>query len=369
MLDDVSSAPNAHLLRQLRRAIMLARSCAVEDGEICIVTAPYRYLLTKLPAPDQLEHKLGEAVLALPTVATVLAKLRTQDPAIMDELIGLFDDLGYGSIYQRIMAPLVDASASDDPEILRAGLQELTRWAAALGFSIGFNASKSPLEPVTAIPDLQRHTVDMVQVDEGDLVDELGLSPADRRRWSQALRELAVRQGYQLEASEVAPALDFLVGRLNELETADGIHPGDSWPDADHLDGADQAQITIPVDVLGGLVASATYHALLSLPTSPPATAERGSDEHVAAITRVVMREVERIVMERRVLHTRASAAMDTTERETDGAALARMGVDGAAWAAEFMRLFGHRRDEIDEGLMIGWFANAIEAGKVRAGS
>lgn len=37
---------------------------------------------------------------------------------------------------------------------------------------------------------------------------------------------------------------------------------------------------------------------------------------------------------------------------------------DGQIWAQEFMRLFGDRRDEIDEDLMIGWFANAIETGR-----
>ena len=36
---------------------------------------------------------------------------------------------------------------------------------------------------------------------------------------------------------------------------------------------------------------------------------------------------------------------------------------DAAVWASEFMRLFGQRLNEIDEGLMIGWFANAIMAG------
>ncbi len=33
-------------------------------------------------------------------------------------------------------------------------------------------------------------------------------------------------------------------------------------------------------------------------------------------------------------------------------------------WAEEFMRLFGERRQDIDEGLMIGWFANAMQAGE-----
>jgi hypothetical protein len=37
---------------------------------------------------------------------------------------------------------------------------------------------------------------------------------------------------------------------------------------------------------------------------------------------------------------------------------------DAQEWAQGFMRLFGDRRDEIDEGLMIGWFANAIETGR-----
>src|SRR5688572_2805807 len=36
---------------------------------------------------------------------------------------------------------------------------------------------------------------------------------------------------------------------------------------------------------------------------------------------------------------------------------------DAADWAAEFMRLFGDKRDKIDEGLMIGWFANALMRG------
>lgn len=37
---------------------------------------------------------------------------------------------------------------------------------------------------------------------------------------------------------------------------------------------------------------------------------------------------------------------------------------DAQVWAQEFMRRFGERTDEIDEGPMISWFANAIEAGR-----
>ena len=37
--------------------------------------------------------------------------------------------------------------------------------------------------------------------------------------------------------------------------------------------------------------------------------------------------------------------------------------IDAKVWAVEFMNLFGEKRDAIDEGLMIGWFANAIMNG------
>lgn len=37
--------------------------------------------------------------------------------------------------------------------------------------------------------------------------------------------------------------------------------------------------------------------------------------------------------------------------------------MDAKVWAEEFMRLFGDKRQEIDEGLMIAWFANAIMRG------
>lgn len=37
---------------------------------------------------------------------------------------------------------------------------------------------------------------------------------------------------------------------------------------------------------------------------------------------------------------------------------------DPGRWAAAFVALFGTRRQNIDEGLMISWFANAMEAGR-----
>lgn len=37
---------------------------------------------------------------------------------------------------------------------------------------------------------------------------------------------------------------------------------------------------------------------------------------------------------------------------------------DAQVWAQEFLRLFGERRDDLDEGLMVSWFANAIETGR-----
>lgn len=35
---------------------------------------------------------------------------------------------------------------------------------------------------------------------------------------------------------------------------------------------------------------------------------------------------------------------------------------DAHLWAKSFMSLYGNRLNEIDEGLMIGWFANAMMA-------
>lgn len=37
---------------------------------------------------------------------------------------------------------------------------------------------------------------------------------------------------------------------------------------------------------------------------------------------------------------------------------------DARVWAKEFMLLFGETKENIDEGLMIAWFANAIETGR-----
>lgn len=37
--------------------------------------------------------------------------------------------------------------------------------------------------------------------------------------------------------------------------------------------------------------------------------------------------------------------------------------MDGSVWAKDFMARFGHRKDEIDESLMLSWFCNAIMVG------
>ena len=50
---------------------------------------------------------------------------------------------------------------------------------------------------------------------------------------------------------------------------------------------------------------------------------------------------------------------------ETSAKFLQRVGSDGQKWAQEFMKLFGNKKDKIDESLMLGWFCNAIEAGKL----
>lgn len=37
--------------------------------------------------------------------------------------------------------------------------------------------------------------------------------------------------------------------------------------------------------------------------------------------------------------------------------------MDASIWAKEFMSIFGNRKQDIDEDLMLGWFANAIMTG------
>lgn len=53
------------------------------------------------------------------------------------------------------------------------------------------------------------------------------------------------------------------------------------------------------------------------------------------------------------------------SERENAGAFLARIGTDGVKWAAEFRRIsIGLGYSDMDEAWLVGWFANAIEAGR-----
>lgn len=48
------------------------------------------------------------------------------------------------------------------------------------------------------------------------------------------------------------------------------------------------------------------------------------------------------------------------SERPTPDEALLRTTTDASVWAAEFCKV----QPDVDEGLMIGWFANAIETAK-----
>lgn len=52
----------------------------------------------------------------------------------------------------------------------------------------------------------------------------------------------------------------------------------------------------------------------------------------------------------------------DTTKAESDPALLSRLGDDAQKWAQEFRKVaisLGY--SDMDEGWLIGWFANAIE--------
>ncbi len=47
-----------------------------------------------------------------------------------------------------------------------------------------------------------------------------------------------------------------------------------------------------------------------------------------------------------------------------DGDFLKKVGSDGRKWAKEFVKIINKKNINIDEGFMIGWFCNAIEAGR-----
>jgi hypothetical protein len=46
------------------------------------------------------------------------------------------------------------------------------------------------------------------------------------------------------------------------------------------------------------------------------------------------------------------------------GELLAHLGTDASKWAAEFCKIARDHGHDLDEGWVIGWFANAIEVGR-----
>jgi hypothetical protein len=64
---------------------------------------------------------------------------------------------------------------------------------------------------------------------------------------------------------------------------------------------------------------------------------------------------------ERTAGHDRRPANPQEDDHMTDGELLAYMGDDAAKWASEFCKIARDLGHDIDEGWMIGWFANAIE--------
>lgn len=63
------------------------------------------------------------------------------------------------------------------------------------------------------------------------------------------------------------------------------------------------------------------------------------------------------------------TAAEMEAERTNENAVefLNRVGMNGHQWAVEFMSMWGHKLNEVDQELMVGWFCNSIMAGYDRA--
>lgn len=53
-----------------------------------------------------------------------------------------------------------------------------------------------------------------------------------------------------------------------------------------------------------------------------------------------------------------------TSQETIDQQTLLLNSTDALVWAEEFMKNFGDKLDQIDVGLMIGWFANAMAVGE-----
>ncbi len=51
-------------------------------------------------------------------------------------------------------------------------------------------------------------------------------------------------------------------------------------------------------------------------------------------------------------------------KKESTGECLLRLGTDGHLWAEEFIKIMEEKKFKIDVELMVGWFCNAIEAGR-----
>ncbi len=303
MLDDVATHPHTKILRALRRAVLVALGQGADlSGEAIILAEPYRTILAALPPLEEVEPRVQRLTAVLPPIAAMANAMRNKDRALFDELAGLIGDLGYGDLISKYLEPLLAAAGDATDPAAMAQATDPAAMAQALR-TLGLELRQINTDGLDKIDGLAERFDDVAMADdtisdEGNLIDDHGLTPDDRRRWSQALRELAVRQGFKLEDAEVAPALDFLMGRMNELEEDDEVEDED-WPTAEHVPGADRVQLTIPVDVLGAMVMHATHVGLLSLPTTPEGVAA-GSDEHAIAIARSVTHHVERSLMDGR---------------------------------------------------------------------
>lgn len=156
MLDDVASI-KTDTLRTIRRALLVARSTEPADGEVHLLAQPYLALLKLLPTVAAVEAKIAKHAPILPMAAAALAKARAEEPERYGELVGLVGDLGYGEIFERVMAPLIESSGSDDPLVIAAGaqaLKELMRGGAnanlenidELARRMGFEVHERPAE-------------------------------------------------------------------------------------------------------------------------------------------------------------------------------------------------------------------------------
>lgn len=228
---------------------------------------------------------------------------------------------------------LVDAEWKRQAHILRDRVQELEE-------IIGKQSLAAPAEPATAgsgVVAIPRAWFDIL----GDQ------SKRNTAEWWSALESLQQKRVDMLEGAAPQPASEGTKSNYPEFPDGWVLVPREPTEEMLTAWAAEAERQHFALDDFSEPIYPAKlYTAMLAAAPSPPVTEDRGG------VTDAELHEASEAL----------EGYIDTFADEDAGAMLARLGSDGTKWAAEFrataLRL-GY--SDMDEGWLIGWFANAIE--------